>query len=288
MIRILPNGGTVYTTSPSPTHDREKRGKTQGWSRAVSRRNTDFLMSVDVDSLSGFGFALSLTVRECPGSPAIWAAVRKRFFERLRSAGMVRAHWLTEWQRRQVPHMHCAVWFSRSVDVAWLKRQWIHSAVEFRPASIAQHVVPIEGVVGWFEYLAKHASRSISNYQRSKYLVPASWAGATGRMWGYLGSWVVLDEKCPEVPVRAELHYRRLLLRYQIAKARRQGDRRRVIYLRRYLSAWRGFSDRDFTSERVCLPRFWISEDEQWSLLACALRSHGDPEPSRKGVSDPG
>lgn len=268
MIRILPNGGTMYTQSPT-SKTTPIRSECRGWSRAVSRRNTDFLLSVDADRLTGSGYALSLTIRDCPETPQAWQSVRRKFVKRLERSGMIRFHWLTEWQRRGCPHLHAAVWLSESLEESEIIRHWRQSASGHHAGPWSQDVKPITGVAGWFEYLAKHAARSVSNYQRSPENVPQDWGGKTGRMWGHQGEWPTSEQKEIEPPAAVELQYRRLMIRYQIGKARRQRDSERFSYLRRYLQR----APKE-TSRTVALPRFWIPEDDQWALLRCAYDSH--------------
>ena len=276
MQRILPNGGTVYSQSPAPKREQPKRGKCKGWTRDAARGNTDFLMSVRADDLSGSGYALSLTIRDCPETPQAWQAIRLKFVKRLERLGMIRLHWLTEWQRRGCPHLHAAVWFSEPTDPADIIRHWRQSAAGYFAGPLSQDAKPITGTAGWFEYLAKHGARSVSNYQRSSENIPAEWCGQTGRMWGHLGEWPTSEAKIIEAPEPVELQYRRLMIRYQIGKARRQGDRQRLRYLRRYLSR----APKE-TSRAANLPRLWIPEDDQWALLRCAFDSHnpGDERP---------
>ena len=268
MIRILPNGGTVYTQSPTsktiPT-----RSECTGWSRSISRRNTDFLLSVDAEHLTGTGYALSLTIRDCPPTPQAWHATRRKFVERLRRSGMIRLHWLTEWQRRGCPHLHAAVWLSDCTDPREIIRHWRQSAKGLHAGPFSQDAKLITGVVGWFEYLAKHAARSVSNYQRSPENIPSEWGGKTGRMWGHLGDWPTSEQKQIEAPARVESQYRRLMVRYQMGKARRQLDRERFLYFRRYLS-----KAPQETSRAAALPRLWIPEEDQWALLRSAFDSH--------------
>lgn len=272
MIRILPNGGTMFTPSPHPQREQPKRGKCKGWTREASRSNTDFLLSVDPDRLTGHGFALSLTIRDCPETPQAWQAVRRKFVERLRRLGLIRLHWLTEWQRRGCPHLHAAAWFGELLPEYEIVRHWRQSAAGYHAGPWSQDVKRITGAPGWFEYLAKHAGRSVSNYQRAPETIPAGWNGQTGRMWGHLGDWPRSESKEVEAPAAVERQFRRLMIRYQIGKARRQGDRDRVRYFRRYLS--RAPAE---TSAAVALPRVWIPEADQWALLRCAFDSH-NPE----------
>jgi len=277
MIRILPNGGTMYTQSPT-SNTIPTRSECKGWSRSISRRNTDFLLSVDAGGLTGYGYALSLTIRDCPETPQVWQSVRRKFVKRLKRSGMIRMHWLTEWQRRGCPHLHAAVWFDECIDPGQIIRHWLQSAKAHYAGPFSQDAKLITGVAGWFEYLAKHAARSVSNYQRSPENIPEQWGGKTGRMWGHLGEWPVTESKDIEPPIEVEQHYRRLMIRYQMAKARRQGDSQRFQYLRRYLSRAPAA-----TSRSVALPRLWIPEDDQWALLRCAFDSHA---PNRPGDSE--
>lgn len=259
----------MYTPSPSPKKPPEKRQACQGWTRAVSRRNADFLLSVESGQLTGHGYALSLTVRDCPPAATDWNKARRRFLERLRSIGMTRLHWLTEWQRRGCPHLHAAVWFPSRIAPHLIAKHWTQAAAEFGPRLAAQHVAPITGAAGWFEYLAKHAARGVAHYQRSAASIPAGWKNKTGRMWGHAGEWPTTESKSVDVPPRVWSQYRRLMIRYQLGKARRQHDKARFLYLRRYRA-----QAPEETSRTQALPRLWIPEDDQWQLLRCAFDSH--------------
>lgn len=267
IVEILPNGGKSYMTYPAPTRPQPLRGVTSGWSRDVSRRNSDFLMSVQVEQLTGHGYALSLTLKDCPCTPRDWQSIRTAYVKRLRRMGLVRMHWLTEWQRRQVPHLHAAVWFDRPQDPARILMHWLAVAAPYRAGPHSQHCTEIRGTVGWFEYLAKHAARSVWNYQRSPENVPRQWAGVTGRMWGRIGSWPVSEAKQVEIPWGPWWRYRRRMIHYQLAKARRQGDSARY----RYLKAYRQRAPK-VTSRSQPVPRFWIPEEDQWQLLINSLR----------------
>lgn len=274
-VSIYPNGGTMYTQSPSPSRPQPKRGNTRGWSQNVSRRNTDFLLSVEADKLTGHGFALSLTIKDAPDTPGDWRKIREAYFQRLRRMGMTRLHWLTEWQGRGCPHMHAAVWFegTHEESVEFYKAlpyHWLEVTSSYGSQRFGQYVAPITGSAGWFEYLAKHATRGIRNYQRSQENIPKNWTGSTGRMWGHTGDWPTKENQLIDPPPAVWHQYRRLMLRYQIGKARRQGDKRRVGYLRRYRS-----QAPQETSRAQALPRVWIPAEEQWQLLGCSYGSHG-------------
>lgn len=284
-VSILPNGGTMYMKAPAPKNPPPKRSDCKGWTRRATRGNTDFLLSVEQKHLTGHGLALSLTVRDCPETPEAWKKIRAKFLDRLRYHGMTRLHWLTEWQRRQVPHLHAAVWFDQPVDPLDVIVHWIRSAAPYRPRINAQHAAPIYGAPGWFEYLAKHAARGVAHYQRSPELIPEGWQGKTGRVWGKVGQWPTTETKTIDPPEPVWHQFRRLMIRYQIGKARRQRDPSRSRYFRRYRQ-----KAPPETSRAQALPRLWIPEEHQWELLRSAFDSHSpkkDPEAVDNGTRKP-
>lgn len=172
------------------------RTANQGWTSHAAARNARFLRSVPPDSLSGQGYAVTLTIKDCPASAKLWGGVVRRWLKRLGRLGLVRYHALTEWQKRRCPHLHAAVWFPEGLSPARcmdaLLRAWVEVAGEFGAQMNAQHVKGIDGVLGWFRYLDKHATRSVRNYQRSGDSVPVGWK-STGRIWQRGGQWVVVE-----------------------------------------------------------------------------------------------
>lgn len=247
-------------------HVRAKRDTVEGWSDSSTRRNTRFLYSVDERKLTGCGFALTLTVRDCPPSADDWQKLRRAFFMRLSRMGMLRAHWLTEWQRRGVPHMHAAVWFSDSLResdplaIATIREHWCALAGEYGAGPRGQHVETITNSIGWFRYLSKHAVRGLNHYQRSGENIPDGWK-KTGRMWGHLGEWPTID------PVRYSLDnptfwaYRRMVQRWRLADARASGDPHRLRAARRMLQC----SDRSSGSVRGVGE--WIGTEQTQAFL---------------------
>ena len=157
-------------------HTRAKRGEVKGWSKTASRNNTKFLRSVYVPALDGAAVAFTLTIRDCPPTSDDWHKIRRAFVERLRRAGMVRLHWLTEWQKRGVPHLHGIAYFPAAYEAATVVWNWTAVAEKYGANIRSQHVVPITDMQGWFMYLAKHAGRSETHYQRNPEFVPAGWA----------------------------------------------------------------------------------------------------------------
>lgn len=218
--------GAVMGTRPSiNNHVRALRGLCEGWTNSATRSNRNFLYSVDESKLSGFGFALSLTIKYCPPDSASWRSIRFAFVKRLRRLGMVRMHWLTEWQRRGVPHLHAAVWFSEAPSdlINKIRSHWIAVADRYSPYQRAQYVVPISDSVGWFKYLSKHAVRGLNHYQRSAANIPAGWKGKTGRMWGKLGEWTVQDS------IKQELYPLEFYRLRRIFRAWRKSDARQEM-----------------------------------------------------------
>lgn len=195
-LTVYRHGLTGGTPPGKNNHKRALRGTTEGWSKSSTRNNTRFLYSVDETGLTGHGFALSLTLRTCPPTHKDWATVRTSFERRMRRMGMIRMHWLTEWQRRGVPHMHAAIWFDADLRerdpyaILTIRNHWLAVADQYGAGEKGQDIKPISDAMGWFKYLAKHAVRGLNHYQRNKENVPAAWS-KTGRMWGYLGDWPV-------------------------------------------------------------------------------------------------
>lgn len=209
------------------------------WSGAAVRRNIEFLMSVDQQGLTGQGWAFTLTVRDCPYSPDQWRDVREAFFVRLRRLGLVRLHWVTEWQRRRVPHLHLAVYFPALVDPGEVVRAWLQLTADLGARAAAQAFSPIFDALGWAKYVSKHASRGLRHYQRSVEQVPPQWQSGTGRMWGKLGEWPVAPELCFEISRRGFWMLRRVERRARLAAVRRMPEgrakRREIVAARRWL-----------------------------------------------------
>ena len=221
------------------SHKRIPRGEVEGWSHGATRRNTEFLMSIREDRLEGDGYALTLTVRDCPESAQDWHKIRRAWEWRMRRLGMVRLHWVTEWQRRGVPHLHCAIWLPESAGMESAIAAWIAVAGIYGAARRGQHGRRIDGPVGWFQYLSKHAARGVSHYQRNIENIPAGWQRKTGRVWGKCGEWPVQQK------IRFNLQdqhgdggwfaFRRLVRTWRIADARASGDAYRIDRARRML-----------------------------------------------------
>lgn len=208
-----------------------KRTECAGWTDGATRRNTQFLMSIRPDQLSGRGFSITLTFRHCPPTEAHYSAIRRAFVERMRRMGMVRMHWVTEWTKRGLPHLHGIVYFDLFKTMEFvdfntpprniaheIKQHWLDLTKDYGTTAQAQHVVETSHAPGWFQYMAKHASRGVKHYQRNRDTLPPGWA-KTGRVWGHIGDWPTRECK---LSVDASLHHglRRLTRRYLEAQAR--------------------------------------------------------------------
>lgn len=228
-----------------PNHN-AKRGMISGWSMGAARRNRAFLYSVNAKKLSDtVAYAFTLTVRDCPPTPKDWARAVERFFLAMRHThGCVRLHWIVEWQKRQVPHLHGCMFFEK--DKPYSAKEiilgWCY-IVQHGSSFQAQTVKVMNNTVGWMGYLDKHAARGVKHYQRSGDAIPLEWQGRTGRMWGHQGSWPV------EEPRRLRLDgsegdgafypLRRLARNWRCADARREVHpdkrRKRILLARRML-----------------------------------------------------
>lgn len=297
LVSSYQNGTTAGFPPPKRSHEWDSpRGDVGGWSADSVRRHTKWLYGVQLEGLDGVGISLTLTVADLPPSPAEWKRLRDVWWQRCKrhAPGLLRAHWVTEWQRRGVPHMHLAVfaepgslWAENHELLAWL---WLGVAWKYGARSQAQDATLLasapaatEGAepsgrtspgvtggrpqpalsiaaVGWLKYLSKHASRGVHHYQRQG--TPEGWEGRSGRLWGHWGPWPVGEPMRFELDRHAGYRLRRLVQAWRVADARAAGDWKRLAYARRMLkgsyddgTAHRGVSD-------------WISEPMVLAMLA--------------------
>ena len=234
-VTIFPNGVTLSNPRYGPMPGEvAKRGKTQGWTRKTTARFRRWLFSVDGAALPPGGFGLTLTVKDRVPTPGDWKKCRDRFVDRLEYQGLEMFQWLTEFQRRGVPHLHGMAFFAEDAQVTAeaIKKHWLGAAKEFRPAVQSQDVQKVYDLRGWFQYQTKHAARGVRHVQRVS--VPEEWRDGTGRMWGVIGEWPTREESFDidlETYHRARRGYRSWL----IAEARREGRVDRAADLRRLL-----------------------------------------------------
>lgn len=261
--------------NPSPP----KRDRVKGWSAGAVRRHTAWLYGVDSPSLDGYGYALTLTLRDIPESAQHWQALRVAWEKRARRLpGFLRVHWVVEWTARGRPHLHAAVYFREplELDGAQLVVAWVIVASRYGTALAAQHVASISGPLGWLQYLSKHAARGVAHYQRQG--KPSGWE-STGRLWGYGGQWPTDEPMRFDLDMPTYHRYRRLVRSWRIAGVRRDlasandskaraAARKRLVMARRMLacgsprlSAVRGVSD-------------WVPEDTTAAFVAL-LASEG-------------
>lgn len=186
----------------------------------------------------------------------------------MRRLGLVRGQWLTEWQRRGVPHMHGCLFFPEgsAVTQELVAGHWLDVAAEWMPEERGQHVTPLWGLPGWLQYQAKHSARGVRHYQRAN--VPEAWQEGTGRLWGVVGEWPVREEM-HSVDLETFHRFRRLLRSWLVAQARKGAEKpehwRRVAYLRRMLA------DPELRRSRVrAVGEFCPEEVSRELLLAAA------------------
>jgi len=239
-LKVYRHGFTCGTAPTKNDHTREKRSTVAGWSQGAARRNTQFLRSVFEPDLHTDdqgnplrAIALTLTLQKCPATGAHWHKLRRAFLKRCERIGLYRCHWVTEWQRRGVPHLHGAFWFPENVSHWDVLNHWVQAASEHGAQLGAQYALPITDAVGWFKYLSKHAARGVNHYQRSPENVPAGWKGKTGRVWGKTGEWPVREPVALEMDSAAYYSLRRIVRRWRIAHARSDCIRDAVHLARR-------------------------------------------------------
>jgi hypothetical protein len=218
--KLYPHGSTTGTAPMKNTHERARRSDVQGWTPKSARSNTAFLRSVTLDKLWGYGFAFTLTLKTCPETHQHWQKIRENYTKRLQRKGLIRLHWVTEWQRRGVPHLHGFAYFEdHMVGRSALLEDWIKLANCYGAERWSQNVKSISDSLGWLKYLAKHASRGASHYQRSAENIPKGWE-KTGRIWGKSGDWPTEEPLEFELDREANFKYRRLIRSYRISEAR--------------------------------------------------------------------
>lgn len=249
IVKVYPNGLTMGSPPMKNDHKRAKRGEVTGWSESAARNNKKFLYSVDTSSLFGVGYAFTFTLKLCPVTSDDWRMLRDRLFKSLTEnpkLRFVRLHWVTEWQRRGVPHLHGIVFYNDSTPfeishrIDWLIKVWVGlTSWDYEATSRGQHVSVVTDVSGWFKYLSKHAARGADHYQRSNENIPDGWR-KTGRVWGYKGDWVVAEPLQIELSREGFFVFRRIVRAWRKADARVEKNlnvrKSRIIYARRMLA----------------------------------------------------
>lgn len=243
VITVCQNGVSMGFPPRKNDHARAPRGATQGWTATATRSNRRFLWSVRCPDLGQHGHSFTLTVRECPPTAEAWASLRRAFIERLRRAGLVRLHWLTEWQRRGVPHLHGCVWLPSHVPAYAIVHHWLAVAEPYGASHRGQNTKPITDATGWLKYLAKHADRGVYNYQRAAASIPSGWTASTGRMWGHVGDWPTTEPQKLVISDAGGYALRRIARGWRLSNARSDPDevkrRRRIRSARTCLQSGR-------------------------------------------------
>jgi hypothetical protein len=171
------------------------------------------------------------------------------WIKRQRRFGAIRLHWVMEFQRRGVPHLHVAAWYDlvkiptelnpahghalgslqhsdmqragKAAIIAAAKAvsDWLEVASSCEPGPKGQQVRPIDGPVGWFQYLAKHCGRGRNHYQRQQESHPHAWQGSP-RVWGKVGSWSLVQPAYVDLTTSQWYRLRRLVRAQRVARAR--------------------------------------------------------------------
>lgn len=203
-ITLMPSG--INAAFPGGNSAPPKRGTVRGLTQGSARRCKAFLMSIDAPKLDGVPITMTFTLRDIPSTSDEWDRLKRLLWDRLKRLGMIRCHFVTEWTKRGVPHLHAMGFFQEfyhwtmwsdgerlklisrvtSFDIV---SHWCEIAAAYGAGPMGQHVRIEDGSinVAWFKYMSKHASRSAHHYQRQAELVPEGWQ-STGRMWGKIGA----------------------------------------------------------------------------------------------------
>lgn len=272
VVTLYRHGVSMGVPPMNNTHQRAKRDVVKGWSAGATRRNLQFLYSIDERGLTGEGFAVTLTIRNCPPTSDEWHYAVNQYFKSLARLlsytghTLLRYHYVIEWQRRGVPHLHAAIYTTLGVATGWnvpslFLRSWIPYGSKFGCSESAQHLAPIHDAIGWCQYVAKHAARGVKHYQRTSANIPEGWT-KTGRMWGKGGDWPIKE------PVRFDV------------------DNRGYHTLRRWARSWRKADARMDIQRARDDPRKLRDARRRIQSARHALRCPDRPLSTVRGVSD--
>lgn len=242
-----------------------------GWSTSSIRRNNDFLRTVNYNALNHLqGFAFTGTVKTCPPDSDQWHKALKAFWMRLKRMDVVLIHWVIEWQRRGVPHVHCSLFFDNPpIDIQQkILSHWLAVTASWDSGSFSQHITPISNSLGWAQYTSKHAQRGLYHYQRSPENMPTQWQLKTGRMWGKWGDWPILDPIKLETTSKAWYMMRRIIRNWRIADARKTNNPKRISSARKMLTC----HDNKLSSVRGLSE--WLPDSVMLELTYFLQRSH--------------
>lgn len=277
IISLSLHGCKVGTAPTNPNKTPPLRGVVQGWSTSSSRRNVDFLRSVEYSNLSGIGICFTGTLLHCPASSDDWHKLRDTFIKRLARASLIRSHWVTEWQRRGVPHLHGMFFFPDSMCSVKARTllidHWLALTCTYGSLRSSQYATMMHDGLGWAQYSAKHAARGVGHYQRSPENIPHEWKSKTGRVWGKTGSWPVRDSMKFEVSDDVYYRFRRMAKGWRLADARSSGCRFRIRSARKCLKS----NDRNLSNVRGVSE--WLPLDASTAFLFSAVALSQSPKP---------
>ena len=280
MPKVTLRPGGINIAVPGPSNPLPPRSAIAGWTEGAARRNRQFLQSIDLEQVTGHGFFYTLTLRDLPPSSADWGRMIKAWLCWLRDHGVARFHWVIEFQRRGVPHLHVVAYWDTADDplAPFLAvDHWLKLSAPYGSLPIGQSVVHCDQRVELLRYMAKHSARSVEHYQRRRGDMPEGWQ-TTGRLWGASRSWPTSTEAF-EVNERAFWLLRRLTRSYRIAqarkrlaRARRSGDPSACVAARRSLTSSRScLRCPNRAHSRVRPLALWIPEGVSWAFLGLLL-----------------
>lgn len=218
-----PAGAGMGASVPVSARGGGRRGVIRGWSRQSAGRHLRWLHSVDYESMGEcHGVAITVTIRDTPETEAKWLSARSEFLRFLRGIpGFWGLHWVTEWTKRGVPHLHIGLWTVGRLDARQrfeIRREWVRIAEAMGTTMLAQHVGDIpKGRRAWDRYCGKHSARSVQHYQRQG--LPDGWR-RTGRLWGKDGLWETREDRYL-LNGPASIQMRRLVKAYCVSTAAR-------------------------------------------------------------------
>jgi len=221
-LKLYPHGITAGIPGKPRRDIDHVRGECKGWSRNSVRSLLRLLYSLDLQASAtgGHAFSFTFTLKRAPATPDHWKRLREAFFRSIHRLGVSKVVWLTEWQRRGVPHLHGIVILPSGVLPHFFVAAWLRAAKDYEANLYGQDCKPIYDTVGWCEYLGKHSARGVDHYQRNSANIPKGWQGKTGRLWGRRGDWVIRDPIPLRMSRQCFFSLRRVLKRKAISEAR--------------------------------------------------------------------
>jgi hypothetical protein len=281
------------------------RGTCRGLTQGSARRCKAFLMSIDTNKLSGIPINFTLTLKDCPPSSDEWERLKKEFFRRLKKMGLIRLHFVTEWTKRGLPHLHGMGFFHRIFEASenvggqweryhtticchYIEKAWCDVATSYGAKEQGQHSRQETSInVAWFKYMSKHASRSANHYQRQRDQMPEGWL-TTGRMWGKLGNDWLTHSESHEIADNAFHHLRRQVRSFrrsqaltEIKKGKLWGNPHQVrggLATLAYLRGLKKITD-PARSSRIPINE-WVSAEMATTLLE-GIHINIEPKPRR-------